>query len=609
MSTEPQTLCAKFVDQPRRFFLWLALATLVLLAFCVFVETVLPGVDLSPGMRSVAAFALAGLVAGFIVGFIGFFLALIPPLKPLMRWIVRRSAFLAACVVTLVALFYAVENLRGKRAWENFKSAAQAKGEPFEVASIIPPPVPNEQNVAMTPLFKDLCNEFDPEWRRLHTGPNGLTNDSDRLKFDIGRKNQPWPEKESANWMIGRRTDLKAWQQYYRNPTNSTVPGEPQDSFPIAPQPQTPAADVLLALSKYDAALGELREASARPQARFPIRYEDGFNALLPHLARLKGISQFLRLRTAAELEAGRINEAAADVELSLRLVDLVHEEPLLISQLVRIAQLQLALNPLWEGLAEHRWTDAQLAGFERRLAQFDFLTDYHRAMRGERAFFTWTIDYLRRERNPEIIDAPADQSGDHPDGLEYSFGTVLFHLIPSGWFDQNKVSIGRMHIEITMPAANAEARQISPSEVERLTKTMDQRLNQRSAYNWFTAFLLPAIGHGSTRFAQGQSAMDLARVACALERHRLAHDQYPESLDALVPRFIAKLPNDVINAEPLKYRRTEDGAFVLYSVGWNETDDGGKIALTKNEKGLDWKQGDWVWRYPAKETHVAAAN
>ena len=49
---------------------------------------------------------------------------------------------------------------------------------------------------------------------------------------------------------------------------------------------------------------------------------------------------------------------------------------------------------------------------------------------------------------------------------------------------------------------------------------------------------------------------MDLARVAIALERYRLAHGAYPESLDVLAPQFIAQLPHDIINGQPLHYRR-----------------------------------------------------
>jgi hypothetical protein len=61
-----------------------------------------------------------------------------------------------------------------------------------------------------------------------------------------------------------------------------------------------------------------------------------------------------------------------------------------------------------------------------------------------------------------------------------------------------------------------------------------------------------------------------------------------------------------VISGEPYKYHRTADpssqssaatsGQFVLYSVGWNETDDGGM----PGQNMFDDKQGDWVWQYPA---------
>jgi hypothetical protein len=46
-----------------------------------------------------------------------------------------------------------------------------------------------------------------------------------------------------------------------------------------------------------------------------------------------------------------------------------------------------------------------------------------------------------------------------------------------------------------------------------------------------------------------------------------------------------------------LKYRRNDDGQFILYSVGWNEKDDGGVVATIKG-KHQDILQGDWVWQY-----------
>ena len=87
-----------------------------------------------------------------------------------------------------------------------------------------------------------------------------------------------------------------------------------------------------------------------------------------------------------------------------------------------------------------------------------------------------------------------------------------------------------------------------------------------------------------------------------------MAHGEYPETLDALVPQFVEKLPHDIIGGQPLHYRRTDppsqssgaaSGKFLLYSVGWNEKDDGGQVVL-KEDGSVDRDKGDWIWQYPA---------
>ena len=89
------------------------------------------------------------------------------------------------------------------------------------------------------------------------------------------------------------------------------------------------------------------------------------------------------------------------------------------------------------------------------------------------------------------------------------------------------------------------------------------------------------------------------ALIACALERFHLANKKYPSTLDALVPQFLSKRPHDVVTGQPHLYRVIDD-EFALYSVGWNEKDDGGTISWDKDRK-IDWDAGDWVWRSPAK--------
>jgi hypothetical protein len=124
----------------------------------------------------------------------------------------------------------------------------------------------------------------------------------------------------------------------------------------------------------------------------------------------------------------------------------------------------------------------------------------------------------------------------------------------------------------------------------------------RRGPYTFFAKLLLPAMGNASLKSAVLQTYVDATRVACALERHRLANGTLPASLDAVAPRYIPAIPTDVIDGKPLRYRLESDGGYILYSVGWNQADDGGVTAWSKEQKGtVDTERGDWVWQMAAK--------
>jgi hypothetical protein len=80
------------------------------------------------------------------------------------------------------------------------------------------------------------------------------------------------------------------------------------------------------------------------------------------------------------------------------------------------------------------------------------------------------------------------------------------------------------------------------------------------------------------------------AQIVCALERYHLARGEYPATLENLVPEYIQRIPPDLIGGQPPHYRRTEDGKFLLYSIGWTEKDHGGQSGSNV------MKDGDWVW-------------
>jgi hypothetical protein len=500
----------------------------------------------------------------------------------LLRWGLIGAAFL----VTLAAVLITEENWRGKRAWEDCRREWEAKGEKLDWQAFVPPSVPDDQNFFTAPIFTNI-----------HNGKIEMTT--------YGNDGGPdfHPNAGQTGYVIYRMqtNDLQAWQEYYRHRTNT----EKFETFPVAPEPQTPAKDVVFALSKYDSAVEELRQASQRPYANVPLNYEEGFNTtglLLPDLAALKRCAQLLRLRSSAELADGQNAKALEDVKLLLYLNDSLRSSPFLISHLVRIAVVAIGMQPIWEGLAEHRWSDEQLVALDAELGKMDFLAGYESAMRAERAFAIAFFENQRRTR--ESISGYVTVQGNS------ELVTNKLTLMPSAYFDQNKLTFARMHQQWILPLVDTNSRTVSPAALQRAENSVQAGLKHYSPYQVQAQLLFPAIGKAVKKFAIIQTSIDLARVACALERYRLAHGEYPETLDMLAPQFIGKLPHDIIGgppsqgagetSQPLHYRRTNDGKFILYSVGWNEKDDGGTVVIRKGGSAVDTDKGDWVWQYPA---------
>ena len=316
-------------------------------------------------------------------------------MAPIQKLMVQRTLVVCGILVLVVVLFYLATNLRGSSSWGKYVREWEAKGEKFDFASFIPKPVADDQNFALTPIVAgSYARILDRQGHKIEPQDSNVV---DRLSLEIyGYGFGVELPTNSGSWAKGTKTDLASLQFYYRAMAAKT------NLFPIPAQPQSPAADVLLALSICAPAIEELRVASRLPLSRFPINYdtERPYDCLLPHLADLKKCSQVLQLRTLAELQNGQSEPALADLKLSLRLVDSIRIEPFLISHLVRIAMVNIGWQPVWEGLAEHKWSDAELVELERELAGLDFLADYEFAMRGERACGIAAVEHLRHTRN-----------------------------------------------------------------------------------------------------------------------------------------------------------------------------------------------------------------
>ncbi|MGO8766287.1 MAG: hypothetical protein ACLQSR_14265 [Limisphaerales bacterium] len=571
---------------------WKAWLIVMAAAFLI----VLAIIFISPGRPSIFDAMFGAAVIGAAAGTL-----FVWPLA-FVRWLCnlinfRRFLFACACLATLIALFYAEEDWRGWHDWQKFKHQWEAKGEHFDYASVVPPPVPDDQNFALAPVVaSSYAAWFDKSGHRVEPYDTNVVNRLRMVAEDYAYNRGQTPT--NGNWQRATLTDLRGWQDYYRMIATKT------NEFPVPSQPRSPAADVLLALSKYDSTIEELQLSSQQPYSRFPLNYDQDppYDVVVPHLAALKQCSLVLRLRAIAEMQDGQSDKALADVKLMLRLIDSIQTEPFLISHLVRLAMMQITLQPIYEGLAEHKWSDAQLAELDSDLAKLDFLADYEFSMRGERALAIASVDYFRRHQNrreiEEFFDMISEDENGQPSNADFLI--PLLYLIPSGWFYQNELAVAQLQQQWLLRIVDPEKHLVSPGMVNQVSARV---ANQKTTlHNLFVHGLAPALGSSVIKFTYAQVDVDLARVAIALERYRLAHGNYPDSLDALAPQFMQEVPHDIINGEPLHYQKTDDWQFILYSVGWNETDDGGTVAYHQgSSQTVDINQGDWVWRYPAK--------
>lgn len=360
------------------------------------------------------------------------------------------------------------------------------------------------------------------------------------------------------------------------------------------------ATIVLDALADFSPALDELRAASQRPYSRFNLQYQEENPAaiLLPHLARLKYLCQILQLRASAELALDRTEEAQADLLLMLKVMDATRSEPILISQLVRMAEFHMVLQPLAEGMG--KWSEPQLKAIEERLQTVDFLQDLSRALAAERVLFgAGVIEFVRRSPK-KLAVTDLFQSNDNNEGQDLFGAGALLAAAPQGWFYLEELEYSRLFEQYVQPMIDPTNRLVRPAEARQSQAALSAKLAGPPAdrllhHKFFASMLLPAVSKFSQKGAFGQTGADVAVVGCALERYRIAHGKYPGSLSELVPGLLSALPHDVINGQPLSYKVNQDGGYVLYSVGWNETDDGGMIKQTKNG-GVEQSEGDWVW-------------
>ncbi len=95
---------------------------------------------------------------------------------------------------------------------------------------------------------------------------------------------------------------------------------------------------------------------------------------------------------------------------------------------------------------------------------------------------------------------------------------------------------------------------------------------------DWLSSSLIPNLRTIDTIDRVGESYRRLGQLALALSIYRQERQTYPASLAALAPAYFAEVPIDPCSGADFHYSSKRD-SYVLYGVGPNRRDDGGRTA------------------------------
>jgi len=443
---------------------------------------------------------------------------------------------------------------------------------------------------------------------------------------DYGRRFTVWQGGPDLMAAVGSNAALVAWK-----PDGWTAP----DDFAAWDQarPNTPSSEdhwatVREMLNDHRGDLDAACQAALSGPIRFELAASNGMAMLLRHAAPLRGLAQMLASRAVLELHDGNKEQAWTNLLAASRVVTAWEIEPVEVSQSVRFACAGISFNAAWQVLQAGGWTDSQLARLQREWESVDFFKTLPETAAFSRASASAACQLERQQPLPgpgvtlnEIFRAPQGALA----GLNYRWTQIRYRH--HGSYEDEKALLlyyrdREVELRAAVPAKTwSEMRQLPgvtnavPFQ-SKYSSRMSTMLGSRQIGLRLQRGAAGILG----RAADAESRRRLIITAVALERYHGRHGSYPKTLADLVPYFLKDNTIDFMDGQPLRYRLTDDGHFVLYSVGLDCADNGGEMP---RPRGLGIRQGfpgspflpgadltpgtDLVWPRPASAVEAKA--
>ncbi len=339
----------------------------------------------------------------------------------------------------------------------------------------------------------------------------------------------------------------------------------------------------------------DLREALKRPLARMDGDYSVPCAMPIPNFVSLRVVGQTLAQRAQANLLLSKPQAALEELTLLNDLCRVLESGPdsqpmTLVAAMIHVALRGVYTSVIADGLRLKCWPEPQLAVLQQQLARINLGSDVHRAFALERMGLCSTLESAKLNQSSLSGKVPQNFVDRINDPTWW-----FYNVAPRGWTYQNMSTVASLEGDL-LDGMAADGSLVHPQKLDRCMVHMEKTVGSITPYNVIAAIAVPNFTRAFQHCARNQTLVKEAFVACALERYRLAHGAYPESLAKLSPGFVRGIPRDIITGAELHYRTAPDGSYVLYSVGWNEKDDGGTVCRDKSGR-VEIAKGDWVWQ------------
>ena len=362
--------------------------------------------------------------------------------------------------------------------------------------------------------------------------------------------------ENAADTMIEAFSHYYEWDKQYLDDLPVAGSAElPARTEPVSEEMKAIAAEYL---SDNKKALDLLYKGAAIEHSRYPADLTQSFYAPLPPLGDVRQGAKMLKLEAVLHAEKARPQLATDSVTAIFGVARSLDKEPILISQLVRISCEALAVSALERVVNRTELTDEQLVKLSQILENADDSAGISRAFAGERCI---VVEFLKdpASYNLTIFSDPPPCS------------TQLITLCKiTGLADTDAM------LYIDLMSNYMEVMQLEPHYRKEAAEAAEAKLKKISKIHVLLHIVMPSLFRCVTSDLRGIARLQTARVALAIERYRLATGTLPDTLGELTPTYIAIIPKDPFDGKDLRYQKLDTG-FVVYSIGKDGQDDGGK--------------------------------